>query len=341
LLQESNLPLRVDRGPGAFEKSGSPQDFRPIGCIVPDSDFVPSVTPDDFPLFHVPVHCMGGKENACQRWSTQGPLTDSHTVTHAGISLSWAETREFVFAVASIEDRMPVAEQSEALYAALLEALRAKGKFHLHRIWNYLPRITELENGAERYQLFNQGRKRAFAASGYTLSDGAPAACALGTQVGVLQVAILAGIRSSIAIENPRQVSSYHYPKQYGAEPPIFSRAAWLHQPSGKDILFVSGTASIVGHETLHAGDPAEQTNEAIRNIRAVLHAANEKAAANLWTLEGLAGCVYIRHATDYPVVKRLMLGFGMQNFCYVQADICRQDLLLEIEAEGSARNGP
>ena len=75
-------------------------------------------------------------------------------------------------------------------------------------------------------------------------------------------------------IENPRQTSAYHYPPKFGKHSPIFSRAcsgAARQRPS----LFISGTASIVGHETIHPGDVRAQTRETMANINALLDEAN------------------------------------------------------------------
>ncbi|MDP2369858.1 hypothetical protein [Rhodoferax sp.] len=249
------------------------------------------------------------------------------------------QTAEFLFAIVSLPEES-LEHQSLRAYQALLKTLQDRKCPHLLRIWNFVPRINAFDGGIERYQLFNTGRRNAFRESGYTLSDGAPAACALGTQSGGLRIAVLAGTRPAVAIENPRQVSSYHYPKQYGTDAPIFSRAAWLAQPSGDDLLFISGTASIVGHQTLHAGDTLAQVKESVRNIEAVLHSANQRAGAPLWNLAELTGRVYIRHAADYQLVSEYLLAQGMTRFCFLQADICRADLLVEVEAEGQATPG-
>lgn len=286
-----------------------------------------------------PMACLGGAQHLQQWWWVDGPVSTQGSTESGGIEATWRRTDGFLLASVSLaEDSLE--HQSYLAYQALLKILRDQERPHLLRIWNFVPRINAFDGGVERYQLFNTGRRRAFRESGYTVGDGAPAACALGTSAGGLQVAVLAGSYPATAIENPRQVSSYHYPKQYGADAPIFSRAAWLRQPAGEDLLFISGTASIVGHQTLHAGDTLAQVKESVRNIEAVLSSANQRAGAPLWSLAGLKGRVYLRHAADYPVVSAYVLAQGMTQFCYLQADICREDLLVEIEAEGQATRG-
>jgi enamine deaminase RidA (YjgF/YER057c/UK114 family) len=207
------------------------------------------------------------------------------------------------------------------------------GKPYLLRLWNYMPHINTAEGGEERYRLFNTGRREALLEANYLAKDGAPAACALGSHYGRFKIAFLAATTSCVGIENPRQVSAYHYPKDYGVNPPIFSRAGWFKQAGGKDILFISGTASIVGHQTLHIGDVALQTKETITNIQAVLQEANRLAGSELWTPGQLHGQVYIRNPADIVIIQNILKHHELLNFTYVHADICRTELLVEIEA--------
>jgi enamine deaminase RidA (YjgF/YER057c/UK114 family) len=146
----------------------------------------------------------------------------------------------------------------------------------------------------------------------------------------------LASRAAPTAIENPRQISAYHYPPQYGPQP-AFSRASVLHQAAGA-MLFISGTASIVGHQTIHVGDAGAQTRETLANIEALLSEANRVAGAASFALGTLAYKVYVRHATDLGAVEaQLRSAVGSSaRVVYLKADICRQDLLVEIEATGS-----
>ena len=102
----------------------------------------------------------------------------------------------------------------------------------------------------ERYREFNSARQQALRARGRALTGNVPAASALGAAHGSpLVVYFLAGRTAPTFVENPRQVSAYHYPRQYGSHSPVFSRAA-LVRHSGRLALFISGTASIVGHRS-------------------------------------------------------------------------------------------
>jgi chorismate lyase / 3-hydroxybenzoate synthase len=151
-----------------------------------------------------------------------------------------------------------------------------------------------------------------------------------------LVIYFLASRAAPTLIENPRQISAYDYPPQHGPRP-AFSRASVLHEAAGA-MLFVSGTASIIGHRTVHVGDAAAQTRESLANIDALLAEANRVAGTARLSLGTLAYKVYIRNSADLPIVQaqlRSALG-SPARVVYLRADICRQDLLVEIEATGS-----
>ncbi len=233
---------------------------------------------------------------------------------------------------------------SRQAYADLFAVLAASPSPHLLRLWNHFADMNLETGGIERYRQFNAGRQQAFTAAGRSAFVGAPAACALGTSGGPLQVYFLAGPQPPLAIENPRQVSAYDYPTRYGARSPTFSRAALAGVGGARQALFISGTASIVGHETLHLGDVRRQTEESLANIAAVLDVAASRAAAP-WSLQALTCTVYIRHATDFAAVREVfecVVGVhsaAAREAVYLRADICRADLLVEIEAHGFMPN--
>lgn len=291
-------------------------------------------------MFQVDTPCLDGRaSHLCWRLAT--PVRRGSATCQEGNTLHWAESDEFLFATARANPAAPIAQQSQQVYMALLRTLQERHKPHPLRIWNYIHDINAQEHGEERYRTFNSGRRAAFEALGYTLGAGAPAACALGKNSGPLQVAILSSVRPPVAIENPRQISAYHYPAQYGIKPPLFSRAACYTQGNGAHLLLLSGTASIVGHLTMHPGDVAAQTQEAIHNVEALLAAAQAKLPDRHWRLQDIHGRVYVRHAADYPLVRPLLERRGMHHFSYAQADICRSDLLVEIEGEALAAPSP
>jgi chorismate lyase / 3-hydroxybenzoate synthase len=222
-------------------------------------------------------------------------------------------------------------------YRQICATLDAQAYPYLLRVWNYVPDINRDTHGIERYWQFNSARQDALRASGRPLSGNVPAASALGAASNSpLVVYFLAGRTAPTFVENPRQVSAYHYPRQYGPHSPVFSRATLLRQPRGLT-LFISGTASIVGHRSLHVGDSAAQTRETLTNITALLDEANRVSRGAQFCLDGLACKVYVRRPADLPLIQtelKSALGEGARVI-YLRADICRQDLLVEIEATG------
>ena len=227
--------------------------------------------------------------------------------------------------------RQPVApgsatEAARLAYDAMFDLIEREECPHLLRISNYLPDITRIEDGGERYRAFNIGRQQAFDKR-RRLAAQAPAACGLGCVGDALLLFFLAGTEPGRNIENPRQVSAFHYPEQYGSSRPIFARAT-----IAAGMLFISGTASIVGHESRHVGDVAEQARETLRNIDALL--AETQRAGGILTRQDLQMKVYLRHPNDRPMVEGCLLAAGIaQPAAFLQAEICRPELDLEIEA--------
>jgi enamine deaminase RidA (YjgF/YER057c/UK114 family) len=229
---------------------------------------------------------------------------------------------------------------TEAGYREIFGLLRTSGFPHLVRIWNYLPQINGLAGGEERYRQFNAARKTAFMSAGHATAGSVPAACALGSKAGSpVSIYFLATSQVPIAIENPRQVSAYHYPPQYGAHRPLFARASVLPDAPGTN-LFISGTASIVGHETRHREDAAAQTRETLTNVAAVVEEANRVVGAARYSMQSLSFKVYVRRPADLAVIQAEIARALRPEapIVYLRADVCREDLLVEIEANGASQ---
>jgi enamine deaminase RidA (YjgF/YER057c/UK114 family) len=236
-------------------------------------------------------------------------------------------------------DKTPLQQAAESAYSqvfALLDTLRFP---YLFRFWNYFADINILSFGLERYRQFNLGRRDAFIAHGRDIAGNFPAACALGAAQGPLNIAFLAGRVAPLRIENPRQISAYRYPRQYGPRSPMFSRASLVCLKEAA-VLFISGTASIVGHTSLHASDVLAQTRETLANIKSVLAEANRSSMQSQrggaeFNLTDLNYRVYVRNPADLAQVRHELqqcVGSALKAV-YLKADVCRQDLLLEIEA--------
>ncbi len=216
-----------------------------------------------------------------------------------------------------------------AAYVSIFDFLEATGFAAPIRFWNYLTAITEDDRGLERYRRFNIGRHQAFTAR--LRQPLPPAASCVGGKQGASVIYFLAAHESSRAVENQRQISAYRYPPIYGPRSPSFSRAS-IHRLGESETLFVSGTASIVGHTSRHAGDLNGQIAETIENLRTVVRAAEGAASGplgDLWAFK-----IYLRESGHRDMVDQAIdAAFGPIGQClYLRGDICRPELLVEIE---------
>jgi chorismate lyase/3-hydroxybenzoate synthase len=283
-------------------------------------------------------------DDLCEVWRVAGPAVPlSSGSAHARVSYRFSD--DLLFGSLNITERDIEAHgeagalqrATEIAYQEIFDVLDETEHRHLIRIWNYLPEINAQAGGDERYRHFNSARQMAFRKSGRATMGTVPAACALGSPAGSpLSIYFLAARRPPRMIENPRQTSAYHYPPKFGRHSPIFSRAC-VWGESGRARLFVSGTASIVGHETIHRGDVVAQTRETMVNIGALLEEANRIVGPSHYSLNDLKLKVYVRKPSDLPAIESALseLLNPVAAIVYLQADVCREDLLVEIEAVG------
>ncbi len=209
---------------------------------------------------------------------------------------------------------------AERAYRDLLALIGQTGHGELLRIWTYFDELTVGEGDDERYRRFCLGRHRALAAPDF--ERRLPAATVIGTREPGLQLYGFASRRAGVQIENPRQVSAFNYPRQYGLRSPSFSRATRYG-----DRLFVSGTAAIVGHETRHAYDAGAQAHEMLANIDALLAQAGGDWRARLLKL-------YVHDradAQDAQAIVRERFGAGAP-LLVLNGEVCRRGLMVEIE---------
>jgi len=292
------------------------------------------------PLLSVDMALLEGEEALCEVWYSEEVLASG---CHHGIHYRQGETllfgcltRNETAESTALGACTPLQAATQTAYESVFELLESRGYKAILRFWNYFPGVNCVSHNLERYLQFNIGRQNAFLSHGRSVIGNVPAACALGSADGGLQIAFLAARAEPVGIENPRQISAYHYPEQYGPRSPTFSRAS-LVSLRGRALLFISGTASIVGHQTLHAGDVGAQTRECLHNIAAVVAEANRRTPGAGFQLGDLAYKVYIRHREDLVSVRHELLRFigAPVSVVFLQADVCRVDLLVEIEASG------
>ncbi len=224
-----------------------------------------------------------------------------------------------------------------ASYRLYLDVFRAAQGLQLARIWNYVPAINEIgASGLENYRLFCRGRSLAFEEHhGAEFRTLLPSASAVGWGSETITVSFAASARIPRHIENPLQIPAYDYPADYGPRAPSFARASVVPGADGTVTVFISGTAAIRGHATVAPNELAGQLDCTVENLREI------SAACGLGPYLDRRGTsqrhfkIYVRNAADQSTIAtRLEKEFLKpgDHVSYLQADICRESLLVEIE---------
>lgn len=229
---------------------------------------------------------------------------------------------------------------------------------HVVRTWFCLGRITDVEAGAQRYMELNRARSDFYDEVRFccslpvpTIPQGIyPASTGIG-MTGEGLVASCLSLQTKrkdaflLPLENPLQTPAYAYPPKYSVKSPKFARAKAL--VLGNYVTtWISGTASVVHSESRYSGDIDHQTNQTIDNIERLIapenfsfHGINGAGA----TLRDIAKIrVYLRRAEDFATCKAICeRRFGPVPAIYAIADICRAELLVEIEGVAFSRYSP
>jgi enamine deaminase RidA (YjgF/YER057c/UK114 family) len=217
------------------------------------------------------------------------------------------------------------------------------------RQWNYIGNILEIKNDFQNYQVFNEVRSEFY--HKYRTVHGYPSATGIGMKHGGVIIDFCA-IKANEAvtvkpIDNPNQVNAYEYGQQVlkgmpiagttVKHPPQFERALLLSRKI-KSTLFISGTASIIGQDTIGIDDIEKQTRVTIENISKLV---DHKRFVQLvhgsdseWGNFILVR-VYIKNQESFPKVREICAElFPETTRVYIESDVCRDNLLVEIEAE-------
>lgn len=223
-------------------------------------------------------------------------------------------------------------------YLSVAATLNAQQR-HPVRFWNFVPYVhTPSGPGLDRYMVFNSGRFAAcerWHGSPNDFDHTLAAASGVGVLGSALAIHCLAADDAGEPVENPRQVPAYKYSRRYGPRPPCFARATRLAAPvHGAWWLLVAGTASIRGELTVHAGDIDAQTIETLDNLDALLAAAEAQRGTSQASARFTSLRVYIVRPEDLAVVRDLIEArYGsIPDIEFAQAELCRADLLVEVE---------
>jgi chorismate lyase/3-hydroxybenzoate synthase len=264
-------------------------------------------------------------------WHADGPVE----VGRAG-AIQFAVAGHYLAGQIVIDERTAggLAAAAAAAYEAISRFTLAGAHPHLLRMYNYFSDINRGAGDAERYKQFCSGRAAGFKA----LPDRSwPAATAIGRQdhSHFLQVYWLASDEPGRPLENPRQVSAFHYPRQYGPSPPHFSRAMQV-----ADDMLISGTASVLGHCSHHPDDLPAQLGEILRNLASLRQASGNTVPTQAG--RGTLLKIYLRDAAAAGLVANYLRRHlpPQVQFLILGADICRRELLVEIDAVHQGHGG-
>lgn len=225
-----------------------------------------------------------------------------------------------------------IEQQSQDAFHILEGILHDEG-FDINDIirqWNYIEQITEFEGTNQNYQSFNNARSDFYNKTEWT--RGYPAATGIGmNHGGIIIDADVASFTSDqyavIPIDNKLQVAAHKYSEQVlenaqlQKTTPKFERAKALIHNQNR-LVYISGTAAIRGEESLKDVGLKEQLKITIENIGQLT------GNAPLAMLR-----VYFKDAVSETEIKELMKPYNINiPISYVQANVCRTELLIEIE---------
>ena len=262
-----------------------------------------------------------------------------------GLIESADEKMLFVEGIPAPDFSESVHQQSREVFSKLDNLLTSHGFAvdDIVRQWNYIGSIVSCRNGKQNYQEFNDARTRYYAKGAW--ANGYPAATGIGA---VGDCIIVGGIafkkgddKGVYAIDNPLQVAAHIYSKRVLIDDdhdamkstPKFERAKLIETARGV-CCFVSGTAAIRGEESVDAHSAMLQTIKTIENIEYLVSKDNlVRFGCKPYDLKCVQLQVFIKHKEDYEAVRSVVEeAYPQVSVLYTIADVCREELLVEIE---------
>ncbi len=298
-----------------------------------------------------------GAALALEAWAVSGPGVAVERFGPQALAVTCDDVRWiYCSGIEVARGRQGVYAGSLTGMASLSRALAQAGSSfeHVVRTWFYLGGITRKVGSTECYREFNRARAdfysdipfgrgllRKAAASTYPASTGIGMR---GTGLAASCIAVETRRPDAflVRLENPNQIPAFQYHERYSPRSPCFSRGVAL--VLGDQITtWISGTASILNSESQHPGDAAAQTHQTIDNIQKLLAPENFQshdvsgAATSLRDLAKIR--VYIKRPQDFDRCRAVCEErFGKVPVIYAVADVCRPELLVEIEGVAFSR---
>jgi enamine deaminase RidA (YjgF/YER057c/UK114 family) len=300
----------------------------------------------------------GGEALSLEVWAIGGESVRLERFGPHGLAVSYDSVRwVYCAGISPSTSSGGVHDQAMEMLARCRKVLTSAGSdmSQMVRTWFYLGAITELEGDHQRYYELNRARTDFYHDLRFNcslLDPNAPrgiypASTGIGMRGQGLGMSCLALQTKRddvflLPLENPQQTPAYAYHPKYSPKSPKFSRAMAL--VLGNYVTtWISGTASIVNSESLHLGDATKQTEQTIDNIEKLIATPNfelhgvKGAGATLRDIAKLR--VYLKRPEDYAQCKAVCENrFGSIPILYAVADVCRPELLVEIEGIAFSR---
>jgi enamine deaminase RidA (YjgF/YER057c/UK114 family) len=263
-------------------------------------------------------------------------------ITHLG------ESHLYIAGIESKIEGLPIEQIANEVFENL-EFILKKENFaftDIVRQWNYIEDITGEIKSSQNYQAFNDVRTHYYERNG--LVGSYPAATGIGIKEGgiILEVHAIKALPEIklVSIANPSQIDAFHYSQKVLEGNPInrfsckttpkFSRAMAIIR-NDQVLVLVSGTASIQGELTVGLDDVEEQTRVTIQNIEQLVFSKALVIVPKAMTLKANYSNVrvYIKYPEHLAQVKAICDAyFNTKSMVYIESDICRSNLLVEIE---------
>lgn len=225
-----------------------------------------------------------------------------------------------------------IEQQSTEVFRMMRQVMKKEG-FPVNSIirqWNYIEQITGYDGTDQHYQSFNNIRSDFYSRADW--SNGYPAATGIGANLGGIVIDIDAAVFTdsdcyATPIDNKLQVAAHAYSEQVlelareKKTTPKFERAKSMTF-EGRELIYISGTAAIRGEESLHGVGLEPQLHITMENIAELI------GRASLRMLR-----VYLKDRSFYEEAKTLLNAYELNiPISYMWADVCRDELLIEIE---------
>jgi enamine deaminase RidA (YjgF/YER057c/UK114 family) len=245
---------------------------------------------------------------------------------------------------------------AERAFKEVLEVLEQEGMTYdnVVRQWNYIGEILKVDrqNGCDiqNYQLFNEVRNQYF--KEFRTKKEYPAATGIGKSHRGVSIDFCAINENrhvkAYSVDNEKQITPYAYAQSVLVgessdgtkvkQAPQFERAKLVVTPLA-NTLFLSGTASIIGEETIGVGNLEKQTKitaQHLNTLQGYQNLSNYCQSFGFTRGEYVCLRVYVKNASDMRNAKMLCASYFGESvpMAFVLADVCRDNLLIEIEGE-------